>query len=237
MLHDTPSQRLPRGESSASTRGVDEQDLRGMLARWFEAGDQAAMRAAFDALWARLPRPPDLCRRLGRDEVEGVLLDELEILLRRETGALRDARDPLAFVVKHTKHRLLDRLRKERRRQSKAPMVTLDPGAEAWRVPSVPPDSESLDLRRALEAALRAMTIDRRVAFLLRNAPDRISDADWTMVAKRHPPPPPLRPPAPLGDEEGARLLNPVASVDAYRKNLQRAMDDLAAAAAEGETR
>jgi DNA-directed RNA polymerase specialized sigma24 family protein len=225
----TARRRLPRGGARASNRAVqDEQDLRTLLARWFEAGDKGALRAAFDALWARLPRPRECCRRLGRDEVEGVLLDELEVLLRREGGELRHARDPLAFSVTHVQRRLIDRLRKERRRERIAPVVALDSGWERSGVPSVAPDVEGIEVLRALKAALGAMTIDRRVAFLLRHAPQRIANSDWSVIASRHPPPPPERPSEPPGDEAAARLLNPTASVDAYRKNLQRALDHLA---------
>lgn len=230
--------RLLSGCGRASNRSVqDEQALRDLLARWFEAGDTGALRAAFDALWAALPRPRDVCRRLGRDEVEGILLEELEVLLRREGGELRHARDPFAFALKHVQFRLLDRLRKERRRERLAPTVALDPCWEHSGAASVGPDAEGVDLLRALAAALDAMTIDRRVAFLLRHAPERISDVDWSVVMRRHPPPPPTRPEMPPGDDAAALLLNPGASVDAYRKNLQRALDDLAAVLLEGRRR
>lgn len=213
----------------ASNRPVhDEPGLQTLLAQWFENEDRRALRAAFDVLWAALPRPRDLCRRLGPDEVEAVILDELEVLLRRNGGELRHARAPLAFATRHVKLRLLDRLRKERRRERLAPTVALHPGEEPAGATSVAPDVEGMELLRALTEALRAMTVDRRVAFLLRHAPTRISDADWEVVARRHLPPPPARPEAPPDDETAAHLLNPSASVDAYRKNLQRALDDLA---------
>lgn len=215
----------------------DGQDLSALLVRWFSTGDRTAFRKAFDVLWARLPRPREVSRRLGHDEVEGILLDELEVLLRRNSGELRHARDPLAFACRHMQLRLLDRLRKERRRDRIAPVAALDSGEEGCAVASVAPEVEALDLLRALQTAIAAMTIDRRVAFLLRHAPERISDGDWSVIALRHPPPPPVRPSAPPVDEEGARLLNPRASVDAYRKNLQRALEDLAEALLEGPLR
>ncbi|WP_438040184.1 hypothetical protein [Sorangium sp. So ce128] len=215
-------------------------ELKELLARWFEAGDQAALEAAFTFLW-HLARPPGGLRRaLGDVDADDLRQEVLTRLLDRRSGGLRDADAPAAYTLAAFRNEARSRLRVARRREALAAGRKLEMMPGAAGICHAEPE---LGLARQVDAArtvVAQLDGERRRAVLLTVAPTRLSDSDWQVIAARHPPPPPPRPTHPL-DRTAASLLlyGPVpgetdaAREERFRKLLERACRQVLDAIAE----
>ncbi|HTN86992.1 MAG TPA: hypothetical protein VL242_25010 [Sorangium sp.] len=215
-------------------------ELKDLLARWFEAGDEAALEVAFTFLW-HLARPPGGLRRaLGDADADDLRQDVLTRLLDRRSGGLKDADAPAAYTLAAFRNEARSRLRATRRREALAAGRKVDIVQSSAGGHHAEPE---LDLARQLDAArtvVAQLDAERRRAVLLTVAPTHLSDSDWQVIEARHPPPPPARPTHPL-DRTAASLLlyGPVpgetdaAREERFRKLLERACRQVLDAIAE----
>jgi len=178
-------------------------ELKRLLARWFNAGDEAALEDAFRILWHFLRLPLGFRRAIGEADAEDVRQDVLMRLLDQRQGKLRGVDTPSTYAQATLRREAQSRLRVMQRREAIATRRAL----------AAPPSADALEVEPALvrrldslRAVLAGLDDERRMAVLLTIAPERLSDEDWKVIVARHPPPPPSRPAYPL-DRTAASLL------------------------------
>jgi DNA-directed RNA polymerase specialized sigma24 family protein len=207
---------------------LSDTELKKLLARWFDRGDEVALNGAFQGLWHFLQLPLGFRRALGDSEADDVRQEVLTRLLDARRGMLRGVDAPSAYAWAALRREAQSRVRVGQRRDTISSRRPLDapPGAagvvdvEAWLV-------RRLD---ALRAVADDLDDERRMAVLLTVAPEHLSDRDWMTIVARHPPPSPARPTVPL-DRAAAGLLlyGPTPSEpserreERFRKLLERA--------------
>lgn len=190
------------------------------LTRWFDQGDELALRRAKDLLEATLEPTPQARRVLGSAFASDLCRDLLTALLDRSTGQLRGVASPLAYARTALRHRLASELRKWGPRSDRAPEVARHLEALAPRIPQQNVEV-TIDAERALDLA-QTLTPKRRLAVLLTTRPNRISTEDWSLLVAGHPPPPPRRPELALDRDEAAALLYPAPPDETSAQREQR---------------
>ena len=186
---------------------ADTTDVVGLLARWFERGDELAHRRAYALLSRGFYATSEAVAVLGSGAVEEIRVDVLVRLLDRTEGKLRDVAAPEAYTKAAWRNALFSELRKWGPRQSRKDevedyLLQIAPQSEVETVET------AIDAERAIRIA-EALDGRGRLAVLLTTRPDRISTKDWDDLVAALPPPPPERPNEPLEREAASMLLYP----------------------------
>jgi hypothetical protein len=191
-----------------------------LLARWFDLGDELALKRARHHLAKKLLVSRETRDVLGGAFVEDLRNDVLTGLLDRESGKLRDSPKPLAYARQSLRNAIVSHLRKWGRREDRSPEVERHIVAQAP-VTGHERVEAAIDAARALEI-VNGLSQKRRMAVLLTAGPNRITDTDWAALVAPHPPPPPTRPTEALEREEAASLLYPPDSNETPSQRDQR---------------
>ena len=180
-------------------------DVAALTVRWFDDGDEVALRDLVRFFETRLYAPASVRRALGDPVIDDLRADLIWRLLRADSGALRDKPHPVAYAKTAWRNALTSELRKWGPRSARAPEVRRH--METTAQTAVHP-GRVIDAERALDLA-QELTGKGRLAVLLTTRPDAISEEDWTELVAAHPPPPPQRPRAALDREDASLLLFP----------------------------
>jgi len=173
--------------------------------RWFEDGDERALRELVSYFERHLFASPPAVRALGEQAVDDIRSELIWRLLRADRGALQGKPHPAAYARAAWRNALAGELRKWGPRSQKAPDLRRHIEVAA----ALPVDpARSIDAERAIELAGQLQG-KGRLALLLTTRPDAIPERDWASLVASLPPPPPKRPHRPLDRKEASLLLFP----------------------------
>jgi hypothetical protein len=191
-----------------------------LIDQWFEHGKESDYNIIYRELTHRFFINQDIRQALGDAVVQEVRQEVLMKLLDRDARRLWGKREPLAYAWVVWRRSLTDILRVWRKHQEKNELIqqyvsaALECGERA-------PAETNLDAERAIKIAADLKSTGR-VAVLLTVRPDHITADDWQELSARHPPPPPLRPSAPLDREDACDLIYPPQEGESAEQRYQR---------------